>query len=62
MGDRKTASVVLRYLGDLDLFLGNLPKARADCHESHDFAAMLVGGSSLTLREAYYKLQALEKL
>jgi len=62
MGDRETAAIVQRYLGDLYLSFGNLPKARAAYQESYDFAAMLEDTSSLPLREAYYKLQALEKL
>ena len=62
MGDRETAAIVQRYLGDLYLSFGNLPKARAAYQESYDFAAMLEERSSLPLREAYYKLQALEKL
>jgi tetratricopeptide (TPR) repeat protein len=62
MGDRETAAIVQRYLGDLYLSFGNLPKARAAYQESYDFAAMLEEGSSLPLREAYYKLQALEKM
>jgi hypothetical protein len=62
MGDRETAAIAQRYLGDLYLSFGNLPKARAAYQESYDFAAMLEEGSSLPLREAYYKLQALEKL
>lgn len=62
MGDRETAAIIQRYLGDLYLSFGNLPKARAAYQESYDFAAMLEEGSSLPLREAYYKLQALEKL
>jgi len=62
MGDRETASIVQRYLGDLYLSFGNLPKARFAYQVSYDFAAMLEDTSSLPLREAYYKLQALEKL
>ena len=62
MGDRETAAIVQRYLGDLYLSFGNLPKARFAYQESYDFAAMLGESSSLPLREAYYKLQALEKL
>jgi len=62
MGDQETASRVQRYLGDLYLSFGNLPKARAAYQESYDFAAMLEDNTSLPLREAYYKLQALEKL
>ena len=62
MGDRETAAIVQRYLGDLYLSFGNLPKARFAYQESYDFAAMLEESSSLPLREAYYKLQALEKL
>ncbi len=62
MGDRETAAIVQRYLGDLYLSFGNLPKARAAYQESYDFAAMLEDTSSLPLREAYYKLQALEKM
>ncbi len=62
MGDRETAAIVQRYLGDLYLSFGNLPKARFAYQESYDFAAMLEDSSSLPLREAYYKLQALEKL
>ncbi|MCY7334451.1 MAG: hypothetical protein LH649_17740, partial [Pseudanabaena sp. CAN_BIN31] len=62
MGDRETAAIVQRYLGDLYLSFGNLPKARAAYQESYDFAAMLEEGSSLPFREAYYKLQALEKM
>ncbi len=62
MGDRETAAIVQRYLGDLYLSFGNLPKARAAYQESYDFAAMLEEGSSLPLREAYYKLQELEKI
>ena len=62
MGDRETAANVQRYLGDLYLSFGNLPKARAAYQESYDFAAMLEDSSSLPLREAYFKLQALEKL
>jgi tetratricopeptide (TPR) repeat protein len=62
MGDRETAAIVQRYLGDLYLSFGNLPKSRAAYQESYDFAAMLEDTSSLPLREAYYKLQALERL
>ncbi len=62
MGDPETASIVQRYLGDLYLSLGNLPKARAAYQESYDFAAMLRDNTSLPLREAYYKLQELERL
>jgi len=62
LGDRETAAIVQRYLGDLYLSFGNLPKARAAYQESYDFAAMLEDTSSLPLREAYFKLQALEKL
>jgi tetratricopeptide (TPR) repeat protein len=62
MGDRETAANVQRYLGDLYLSFGDLPKARAAYQESYDFAAMLEDSSSLPLREAYFKLQALEKL
>lgn len=62
LGERETAAIVQRYLGDLYLSFGNLPKARAAYQESYDFAAMLEGTSSLPLREAYFKLQALEKL
>jgi tetratricopeptide (TPR) repeat protein len=62
MGDQETAAIVQRYLGDLYLSFGNLPKARAAYQESYDFAAMLEDTSSLPLREAYYKLQALEKM
>jgi tetratricopeptide (TPR) repeat protein len=62
MGDRETAAIVQRYLGDLYLSFGNLPKARAAYQESYDFAAMLEDTSNLPLREAYYKLQALEKM
>ncbi|MFN9859174.1 MAG: hypothetical protein ACK556_13930, partial [Pseudanabaena sp.] len=62
MGDPETASIVQRYLGDLYLSLGNLPKARAAYQESYDFAAMLRNNTSLHLREAYYKLQELERL
>lgn len=61
-GDQETAAIVQRYLGDLYLSFGNLPKARAAYQESYDFAAILEDTSSLPLREAYYKLQALEKL
>lgn len=62
MGDRETAAIAQRYLGDLYLSFGNLPKSRAAYQESYDFAAMLEDSSSLPLREAYYKLQALERL
>ncbi|WP_146048749.1 hypothetical protein [Pseudanabaena sp. BC1403] len=62
MGDRETAAIVQRYLGDLYLSFGNLPKSRAAYQESYDFAAMLEDTSSLQLREAYYKLQTLERL
>jgi len=62
MGEQETAAIVQRYLGDLYLSLGNLPKARAAYQESYDFAAMLGDTSSLPLREAYFKLQALEKM
>ncbi|WP_156341302.1 hypothetical protein [Pseudanabaena sp. 'Roaring Creek'] len=62
MGDRETAAIIQRYLGDLYLSFGNLPKARLAYQESYDFAAMLEDKSSLPLREAYYKLQALEKM
>ena len=62
MGDQETAAIVQRYLGDLYLSFGNLPKARLAYQESYDFAAMLGDNSSLPLREAYYKLQALERL
>lgn len=62
MGDRETAAIVQRYLGDLYLSFGNLPKARAAYQVSYDFAAMLEDTSSLPLREAYFKLQALEKM
>jgi|GEM_PF-665228 len=61
-GDQETAAIVQRYLGDLYLSFGNLPKARAAYQESYDFAAILEDKSSLPLREAYYKLQALERL
>ncbi|PZU96521.1 MAG: hypothetical protein DCE90_09405 [Pseudanabaena sp.] len=60
--DRETAAIVQRYLGDLYLSFGNLPKARAAYQESYEFAAILEDTSSLPLREAYFKLQALEKL
>ena len=62
MGDRETAAIVQRYLGDLYLSFGNLPKARLAYQESYDFAAMLGDTYSLPLREAYSKLQDLEKL
>jgi tetratricopeptide (TPR) repeat protein len=62
MDDRETAAIVQRYLGDLYLSFGNLPKARAAYQLSYDFAAMLEDTSSLPLREAYFKLQALEKM
>jgi tetratricopeptide (TPR) repeat protein len=62
MGDRETATIVQRYLGDLYLSFGNLPKARFAYQASYDFAAMLEDTSSLPLREAYYKLQALERM
>ncbi|PZO45102.1 MAG: hypothetical protein DCF19_01005 [Pseudanabaena frigida] len=62
MGERETAAVVQRYLGDLYLSFGNLPKARAAYQESYDFAAMLEDTSSLPLWEAYYKLQELERM
>jgi tetratricopeptide (TPR) repeat protein len=62
MGDRETAAIVQRYLGDLYLSFGNLPKSRAAYQDSYDFAAMLEDTSSLQLREAYYKLQTLERL
>ncbi len=62
MGDQETAAIVQRYLGDLYLSFGNLPKARAAYQESYDFAAMLGDNTSLPLREAYYKLQELERL
>jgi tetratricopeptide (TPR) repeat protein len=63
IGDRETAAIVQRYLGDLYLSFGNLPKARAAYQESYDFAAKLEeGASSLALREAYYKLRALDQM
>jgi tetratricopeptide (TPR) repeat protein len=62
MDDRETAAIAQRYLGDLYLSFGNLPKSRAAYQESYDFAAMLEDTSSLQLREAYYKLQTLERL
>ena len=62
MGDQETAAIVQRYLGDLYLSFGNLPKARAAYQESYDFAAMLGDNSSLPLRESYYKLRALEQM
>ncbi|PZV14773.1 MAG: hypothetical protein DCF20_12380 [Pseudanabaena sp.] len=62
MGDHETAAIMQRYLGDLYLSFGNLPKSRAAYQESYDFAAMLEDTSSLPLQEAYYKLQALERL
>ncbi len=62
MGDQETAAIVQRYLGDLYLSFGNMPKARAAYQESYDFAAMLGDNTSLPLREAYYKLQELERL
>jgi hypothetical protein len=49
-------------LGDLYLSFGNLPKSRTAYQESYDFAAMLEDTSGLQLREAYYKLQTLERL
>ncbi len=61
-GDRETAAIVQRYLGDLYLSFGNLPKARLAYQESYDFAAMLEDTSSVPLREAYFKLQALEQM
>jgi tetratricopeptide (TPR) repeat protein len=62
MGDRETAANVQRYLGDLYLSWGNIAKARLAYQESYDFAAMLEDTASLPLREAYFKLQALDKL
>jgi tetratricopeptide (TPR) repeat protein len=62
MGDRETAANVQRYLGDLYLSWGNVAKARLAYQESYDFAAMLEDTASLPLREAYFKLQALDKL
>lgn len=62
MGDWETAAIVQRYLGDLYLSFGNLPKAREAYQESYDFAAMLGNDNNLPLREAYYKLQALEQM
>ncbi|MBD2175453.1 hypothetical protein H6F42_00805 [Pseudanabaena sp. FACHB-1998] len=63
MGDQETAAIVQRYLGDLYLSFGNLPKARVAYQESYDFAANLEeGASSLALREAYYKLRALDQM
>ena len=62
MDERETAAIVQRYLGDLYLSFGNLPKARAAYQQSYDFAAMLEDTWSLPLREAYYKLQALEQM
>ncbi|MFM7887834.1 MAG: hypothetical protein ACKPCM_14340 [Pseudanabaena sp.] len=62
MGDQETASVIQRYLGDLYISFGNIPKARAAYQESYDFAAMLGDNTSLSLREAYYKLQELERM
>jgi tetratricopeptide (TPR) repeat protein len=62
MGEGETAAIVQRYLGDLYLSFGNLPKARLAYQDSYDFAAMLGDTSSLPLREAYFKLQALERM
>ena len=62
MGDRETAANVQRYLGDLYLSWGNIAKARLAYQESYDFAAMLEDTSGLQLREAYFKLQALDRL
>ncbi|MDX2254464.1 MAG: hypothetical protein NW214_03010 [Pseudanabaenaceae cyanobacterium bins.39] len=62
MNDPETAATVQRYLGDLYLSFGNIPKSRAAYQTSYDFAASMAENSYLPMREAYLKLQELEKL
>jgi tetratricopeptide (TPR) repeat protein len=62
MNDPETAATVQRYLGDLYLSFGNIPKSREAYQTSYDFAASMPENSYLPMREAYVKLRELADL